>query len=179
MLTDERLALEAPLSPSAKAEASSLWSNLEEELCCRVCHGEAEEKRPLFHPCRCKGSIKFVHQDCLQTWLQVSNDAHPKCELCGEYFNFRNIYAAGLEGKPPSLTTFEFVRDLCMMGLKAVASYGKIFIVNAIWLICLPYITHCLVLFTECFAYNEMYCSERMFPMLYIPRSTFEFTTYW
>ena len=37
----------------------------EEEAICRVCHGEGEEGRPLFHPCRCSGSIKYVHQDCL------------------------------------------------------------------------------------------------------------------
>ena len=32
---------------------------------CRVCHGESEAEHPLFHPCKCSGSIKYVHQDCL------------------------------------------------------------------------------------------------------------------
>jgi hypothetical protein len=32
------------------------------EEVCRVCHGPAEEDEPLYHPCRCSGSIKHVHQ---------------------------------------------------------------------------------------------------------------------
>ena len=179
MLTDDGSVQEALFSPAGKLEATSLWSNLEEEVCCRVCHGEAEEKRQLFHPCRCSGSIKYVHQDCLQTWLKVSNVPQPKCELCGEYFNFRNIYTAGIEGKPPSLTTFEFIRDLWVMASKAVANYAKKVIIVAIWLICFPYCTHCLVLLTECFADDEKYCSKRIFPALFIPRNAVQFSTYW
>ena len=36
-----------------------------EEWVCRVCHGESDDEHPLFHPCKCSGSIKYVHQDCL------------------------------------------------------------------------------------------------------------------
>ncbi|CAG8465430.1 2336_t:CDS:2 [Ambispora gerdemannii] len=30
---------------------------------CRVCRCEGTEEQPLFHPCKCAGSIRFVHQD--------------------------------------------------------------------------------------------------------------------
>jgi E3 ubiquitin-protein ligase MARCH6 len=30
---------------------------------CRICRSEATPQEPLFHPCKCSGSIKFVHQD--------------------------------------------------------------------------------------------------------------------
>lgn len=30
---------------------------------CRVCRGEPSLVQPLFHPCKCSGSIRFVHQD--------------------------------------------------------------------------------------------------------------------
>jgi len=29
---------------------------------CRVCHGPSEPDEPLYYPCKCSGSIKFVHQ---------------------------------------------------------------------------------------------------------------------
>jgi len=46
---------------------------------CRVCHGEEEVERPLFHPCNCSGSIKYIHQDCLVEWFKVSKKEH--CEF--------------------------------------------------------------------------------------------------
>lgn len=35
----------------------------EEMPLCRICRGEATELEPLFHPCKCSGSIKYVHQN--------------------------------------------------------------------------------------------------------------------
>lgn len=30
---------------------------------CRVCRLEGTSEQPLFYPCRCSGSIKYVHQE--------------------------------------------------------------------------------------------------------------------
>ncbi|KAH8019969.1 hypothetical protein HPB51_023634 [Rhipicephalus microplus] len=30
---------------------------------CRVCRSEGAPDKPLFHPCICTGSIKYIHQD--------------------------------------------------------------------------------------------------------------------
>lgn len=30
---------------------------------CRVCRAEGTQENPLYHPCICTGSIKFIHQD--------------------------------------------------------------------------------------------------------------------
>ena len=30
---------------------------------CRICRAESTEAEPLFYPCKCSGSIKFVHQE--------------------------------------------------------------------------------------------------------------------
>ncbi len=51
----------------------------DQEPVCRICRCEEEEGRPLFHPCKCSGSIKFVHNDCLEAWLRMSKKA--KCEV--------------------------------------------------------------------------------------------------
>lgn len=32
---------------------------------CRICRGDATDDNPLFHPCKCKGSIKYMHESCL------------------------------------------------------------------------------------------------------------------
>ncbi|RWS29315.1 E3 ubiquitin-protein ligase MARCH2-like protein [Leptotrombidium deliense] len=47
---------------------------------CRICH-ERTPIRGLIAPCRCQGTITFVHQKCLNHWLTTAQTS--KCELCG------------------------------------------------------------------------------------------------
>ncbi|XP_029691533.1 E3 ubiquitin-protein ligase MARCHF8 isoform X2 [Takifugu rubripes] len=47
--------------------------------CCRICHCEGDEG-PLITPCHCTGSLRFVHQFCLQQWIKSSDTRC--CELC-------------------------------------------------------------------------------------------------
>ncbi|TSO98557.1 E3 ubiquitin-protein ligase MARCH1 [Bagarius yarrelli] len=47
---------------------------------CRICHGEGDEECPLITPCRCIGSLRFVHHACLHQWIQSSDTRC--CELC-------------------------------------------------------------------------------------------------
>ena len=51
----------------------------EDEVVCRICRCEGETERPLFHPCKCNGTIKYVHNDCLLSWLRLSGKE--KCEV--------------------------------------------------------------------------------------------------
>jgi len=30
---------------------------------CRICSGPAEPDEPLFHPCKCSGTIRYIHQE--------------------------------------------------------------------------------------------------------------------
>ena len=37
---------------------------------CRICYGDDNtDKNPLIYPCKCSGSMKFIHYECLKTWL--------------------------------------------------------------------------------------------------------------
>jgi E3 ubiquitin-protein ligase DOA10 len=150
---------EAVVVDSTTANAISLWSNSEEDHCCRVCHGAAEESRQLFHPCRCSGSIKFVHQDCLETWLKVSNKSHPKCELCGELFNFRTIYTTGGEGKPPKLSIFEFASVIfflsCSVGGRTLFITSKIVLTFGVWFIGCPICIHWWMTISDWIAFGN------------------------
>lgn len=47
--------------------------------------------RPLFFPCICTGSIKYIHQECLTQWMKYSRKEF--CELCGHKFSFQPIYS--------------------------------------------------------------------------------------
>ncbi|CAL8330417.1 unnamed protein product [Merluccius merluccius] len=47
---------------------------------CRICHCEGEEGYPLITPCWCTGSLRFVHQACLNQWIKSSDTRC--CELC-------------------------------------------------------------------------------------------------
>ena len=51
---------------------------------CRICHCESEPGSPLISPCVCSGSLKYVHQACLQQWIKSANTE--SCELCKYHF---------------------------------------------------------------------------------------------
>ena len=55
---------------------------------------------PLIAPCFCAGSLKYVHQDCLQRWIKSSDIR--RCELCK--------YTFTMESK---------VREMREMGIKS------------------------------------------------------------
>ena len=52
---------------------------------CRICHCESEPGMPLISPCVCAGSLKYVHQACLQQWIKSADTK--SCELCK--YNFQ------------------------------------------------------------------------------------------
>ncbi|XP_033941778.1 uncharacterized protein marchf1 isoform X1 [Pseudochaenichthys georgianus] len=47
---------------------------------CRICHCEGDDECTLITPCRCTGSLSFVHQFCLNQWIRSSDTRC--CELC-------------------------------------------------------------------------------------------------
>ncbi|KAL5963419.1 E3 ubiquitin-protein ligase MARCHF8 [Taenia solium] len=55
---------------------------------CRICHDtDVDSCGPLIAPCLCDGSLKYVHQTCLQHWIDISQ--LKKCELCHFEFEMR------------------------------------------------------------------------------------------
>ncbi|XP_048867137.1 E3 ubiquitin-protein ligase MARCHF6 [Brienomyrus brachyistius] len=71
----------------------------EEADICRVCRSEATPDKPLYHPCVCTGSIKFIHQECLVQWLKHSRKEY--CELCKHRFAFTPIYSPDMPSRLP------------------------------------------------------------------------------
>ncbi|XP_047669278.1 E3 ubiquitin-protein ligase MARCH7 isoform X2 [Tachysurus fulvidraco] len=67
---------------------------------CKICQmGETSSSNPLIEPCRCTGSLQYVHQDCIKKWLRskISSgstlEAITTCELCKEklHLNIENF----------------------------------------------------------------------------------------
>nr|VDD48234.1 unnamed protein product [Brassica oleracea] len=48
---------------------------------CRICRSPEGPNDPLRYPCACRGSIKYVHQECLRLWL--NRRGYKQCEVCG------------------------------------------------------------------------------------------------
>ncbi|EXJ91313.1 hypothetical protein A1O1_04424 [Capronia coronata CBS 617.96] len=118
----------------AKAEAAAAAAHDEAQDYCRICRGEATPDQPLFYPCKCSGSIKFVHQECLMEWL--SHSQKKKCELCKTSFRFTKIYDRSM---PATLPFPLFLRQLVRHSLKGISRWMRYVAVAIIWLGCLPW----------------------------------------
>lgn len=147
----------------------------EETPCCRVCHGESEPDNQLFFPCKCDGSIKYVHQNCLVEWLKVKRRvqhvAKPRCELCGVEFVFQNVYAANA---PTRLTVFEIIRELMPRILEISKSALNIGLAIFLWILWLPTFTSSVIKICWCLVLEEVvdgirqdYCFYSSFPSLH------------
>eukprot|EP01132_Coremiostelium_polycephalum_P001222 gene1222-1543_t len=79
-----------------------------EEDICRVCRNGSTPDNTLSYPCKCSGSIKFIHQNCLLEWIQHSKSS--SCELCGHPFRFTPIYS---ENAPEQLPFHELPTLTC------------------------------------------------------------------
>ncbi|KAF9875351.1 hypothetical protein CkaCkLH20_07171 [Colletotrichum karsti] len=102
---------------------------------CRICRGEATAEEPLFYPCKCSGSIKFVHQDCLMEWLSHSQKKH--CELCKTPFRFTKLYSPKM---PKTLPTHVFVGHMAKYLFRNVLVWLRAALVISVWLCWLPYL---------------------------------------
>lgn len=102
---------------------------------CRICRSEATDDDPLFYPCKCSGSIKYVHQDCLIQWLNHSNKKH--CELCKTPFRFTKLYDAQM---PEKLPWNLFVRRACVHTFLGAGKVLRGALVAIVWLIVLPWL---------------------------------------
>ncbi|KAJ5295334.1 hypothetical protein N7508_010155 [Penicillium antarcticum] len=101
---------------------------------CRICHGEATDEEPLFYPCKCSGSIKFVHQICLVEWLSHSQKKH--CELCKTPFRFTKLYDPNM---PQSLPAPLFAKQALIQCFRTVVTWLRFVLVAFVWLGWLPW----------------------------------------
>eukprot|EP00802_Teleaulax_amphioxeia_P031570 Tamp_34887.p1 GENE.Tamp_34887~~Tamp_34887.p1 ORF type:complete len:125 (+),score=16.25 Tamp_34887:88-462(+) len=100
---------------------------------CRICRGGADIGSPLLHPCKCAGSIRYVHQECLDEWLSRTNSV--RCELCHQPFLFSPVYAPNT---PDVLSLPQFVVGMINIGAKKLVFALRVITVVFLWILCLP-----------------------------------------
>lgn len=57
-------------------------------MACRIC---LEEDKPLVSPCACKGSSGYIHEHCLNKWIETSGKN--RCEICHEDYAKEEIWS--------------------------------------------------------------------------------------
>ncbi|OAX79913.1 hypothetical protein ACJ72_05763 [Emergomyces africanus] len=108
--------------------------SVDESDTCRICRGEGTEEEQLFYPCKCSGSIKFVHQDCLMQWLSHSQKKY--CELCKTPFRFTKLYDPNM---PQELPAPIFLKELVIQGGRSLVTWLRFVLVAFVWLGWLPW----------------------------------------
>ena len=53
---------------------------LDEHTNCRICMGKGYPNSYLCTPCKCIGSMSYIHSDCLKEWIKTSKSI--ECEIC-------------------------------------------------------------------------------------------------
>lgn len=63
---------------------------------CKICHvGSAKNGDKLISPCKCSGTMQYIHCGCLLKWLEISNRTNEKpmsCELCAHEYTWHKKF---------------------------------------------------------------------------------------
>ncbi|PWN50298.1 hypothetical protein IE53DRAFT_102527 [Violaceomyces palustris] len=103
-----------PPPPSQTQQQHGLGpeENSEDLAICRICFdgpGASEDGGEslgrLLSPCRCKGTMKYVHATCLDRWRALSsrNSSVVSCDQCGAPYRFKKSRFVGLATSPTLL----------------------------------------------------------------------------
>ena len=114
-------------------------SPAEENDTCRICRQERSTEDPLFFPCKCSGSIKFVHQTCLVQWLSHAQKKH--CELCKTTFRFTKLYSPNM---PSGVPLLKFARQAVVHFYRTASTWLRIALVAIVWLGLFPWAMRCV-----------------------------------
>ncbi|TKS85620.1 E3 ubiquitin-protein ligase MARCH8 [Collichthys lucidus] len=87
--------------------------------CCRICHCEGDDESPLITPCHCTGSLRFVHQSCLQQWIKSSDTRC--CELCKYEFIMETKLKPLRKWEKLQMTASERRKIMCSVTFHVIA----------------------------------------------------------
>ena len=52
---------------------------------------EKKQINPLLSPCDCKGSIQYIHKQCLKKWVNKSHQTNIKCSICKSDYTSKRV----------------------------------------------------------------------------------------
>jgi hypothetical protein len=92
-------------------------------MTCKYCY---ESGNNLISPCKCDGHLKYVHKDCLTSWLKVNNS--DRCELCHEYYSYTKRFEYIMSNE-----CNKYITSLILIGLVfSCINYIYIFLISTI-----------------------------------------------
>jgi len=68
-------------------------SNLKKE--CYICYQKSKKYGNYIHPCKCKGTLRYVHEKCLIKWIATSGKT--KCTQCHYEFKYSEAFPSFIE----------------------------------------------------------------------------------
>uniref|UniRef100_A0A8D0GA91 RING-type E3 ubiquitin transferase n=1 Tax=Sphenodon punctatus TaxID=8508 RepID=A0A8D0GA91_SPHPU len=86
---------------------------------CRICHCEGDDENSLITPCRCTGTLRFVHQACLHQWIKSSDTRC--CELCKYDFIMETKLKPLRKWEKLQMTTSERRKIVCSVTFHIIA----------------------------------------------------------
>jgi len=98
-----------------------------DEKTCRICFSTEDESDEslgrLFSPCLCKGTMKYVHVECLNHWRLVNRQKMYQCSSCNYIYNFRRTSFA-------KVITNEFVLSIITLALFMFVVFASGFVIK-------------------------------------------------
>jgi len=115
----------ATCAPAAVTDDSSLREGTDgdgEDRCCRICFdSESTEDNPLLAPCKCAGSMRYIHRACLDQWRvhTFNPQALVGCTTCCAEFRYQ------YKGGTKETWWVRFAKDLaCYLGIRFFAFFA-------------------------------------------------------
>lgn len=113
-------------------------SDEEKEKSCRIClDGEDEKDNPLITPCKCSGSMRYVHRACLDEWRM--NCFNPKalvgCTTCHTAFTTRYEGSDAEHMTDPDSTRWwvRFARDVAWFSGVRILAFTVTVVAVGFW----------------------------------------------
>lgn len=116
--TQETLHANSP-TPLSADRCDSSMSNTD---VCRICQCdtcEIQKESPLVSPCLCSGSLKYIHQACLQKWIKSSDKM--SCELCQFEYQMTKKTKPFREWEKLDMTPAERRKVVCSVTFHVIA----------------------------------------------------------
>ncbi|XP_022619248.1 E3 ubiquitin-protein ligase MARCH8 isoform X3 [Seriola dumerili] len=109
----------SPTSVNAPCSFSRTSVSPSSQDICRICHCEGDDESPLITPCHCTGSLRFVHQACLQQWIKSSDTRC--CELCKYEFIMETKLKPLRKWEKLQMTASERRKIMCSVTFHVIA----------------------------------------------------------
>jgi E3 ubiquitin-protein ligase MARCH1/8 len=98
---------------------TSLTSTSSSSVMCRICHCEEPNEDNLISPCYCTGTLRHVHQECLQQWLK--SNGMKTCELCKFEFLMQTRIRPFKNWQKLDMSRVERRRIMCSVAFHIIA----------------------------------------------------------